>query len=109
MFRIKKTITVAASHQLYFKSADIWEPHHGHNWTITIYCQSETLTEDGFVVDFCEIEKMIKDKLDHSDLNSVFDFNPTTELIAKWICDNTPNCYQVDVIECEGNEASYIK
>lgn len=109
MFKIKKTLEVAASHSIYFKATDSHEPLHGHNFKITIYCQSETLNEDGFVVDFCEIERRIHDYLDHQDLNDILPFNPTTELLAKWVCDNTPNCYQVDVLECEGNEATYIK
>ncbi len=107
MFRVKKTIEVAASHKLYFKSAGVWEPLHGHNWKITVYCESEELDEDGFVVDFCKIEEFLKEKLDHRDLNEALDFNPTTELLAKWICENIDHCYRVDVVECSGNEASY--
>lgn len=100
---------VAASHSLYFKSSGTWEPLHGHNWTITVYCESEELDEDGMVVDFLEIERRIHDFLDHQDLNALLPFNPTTENLARWVCDHTDKCYRVDVVECKGNEASYSK
>lgn len=45
--------------------------------------------------------------MDHQNLNDVFDFNPTAENIAKWICDTVPNCVRVEVQESEGNVAVY--
>ena len=45
---------------------------------------------------------------DHANLNEVVPFNPTAENIARWICENVPNCYRVDVQESEGNTASYV-
>jgi len=39
----------------------------------------------------------------------VIEINPTAENIAKWICDQIPNCYKVEVQESEGNTAIYIK
>jgi len=107
MYRVKKTMEVSASHKLYFKSSDCWEPLHGHNWKITVYCQSEELNEDGFVVDFLEIESRIAEALDHKDLGEVLDCNPSTENLARWICERVDKCYRVDVVECSGNEASY--
>ena len=49
------------------------------------------------VCDFTHIKKQIHDQLDHKYLNDIVDFNPTAENMAKWICDNVPNCYKVDV------------
>lgn len=109
MFQVKKTLEFAASHSLSFSSTAQTEPLHGHNWRATIYCQSEELDADGFVVDFCEIERLIMSKLDHQRLNDVLDFNPSTEAVARWICEQIPSCYRVDLVECEGNEASYWK
>lgn len=108
MYRVKKSIEFAASHQIRFASGAI-EPLHGHNWTATIYCESEELDPDGFVVDFCAIEKFILDNLDHRDLNEVLSFNPTTENLARWICEHIPHCCRVDLVECKGSEASYFK
>lgn len=45
--------------------------------------------------------------MDHQNLNDVFDFNPTAENIAKWICDTVPNCVRAEVQESEGNVAIY--
>jgi 6-pyruvoyltetrahydropterin/6-carboxytetrahydropterin synthase len=59
------------------------------------------------VTDFTHIKTMVMERLDHANLNEVVDFNPTAENLARWICDNVPNCWRVDVTESEGNTASY--
>lgn len=59
------------------------------------------------VCDFTHIKRQIHDQLDHKYLNDIVDFNPTAENMARWICDNVPNCYRVDVQESEGNIATY--
>ena len=59
------------------------------------------------VTDFTHIKQNISDKLDHKLINDVLPFNPTAENMARWICENVPNCYRVDVQESEGNVASY--
>lgn len=98
---------IAASHSLRFSASDLYEPVHGHNWRITVYCASETLDEDGLVVDFCEIERRVAGVLDHSDLNEVLPCNPSTENLARWIFDRVPKCYKVDVEESSDAAASY--
>jgi 6-pyruvoyltetrahydropterin/6-carboxytetrahydropterin synthase len=60
------------------------------------------------ILDFTVIKKKILEKLDHKNLNDIFDFNPTAENIAKWICDELgEKCYKVTVQESEGNIAEY--
>ena len=59
------------------------------------------------VVDFSHIKERITSYLDHGNFNELLPFNPTAENIARWICEQTPNCYRVDVQESEGNTASY--
>ena len=61
------------------------------------------------VVDFAHIKQMIQEKLDHKNLNEVLSFNPTAENIAKWICDQIPQCFKVMVQESENNIAWYEK
>ena len=107
MYRVKKTLEISASHRISFAGGSQTEPLHGHNWKIVIYCASEELDADGMVVDFCEIERRICGALDHTDLNDVLSFNPTTENLARWICEQIPQCYKVEVEESPGNEASY--
>ena len=81
---------------------------HGHNWVITVYCKSKTLNQDGMVVDFSHIKKIVKDKLDHTVINDVLDgLNPTAENLAYWICQQIDTCYKVTVQESEGNTATY--
>ena len=106
---------ISASHSLHFSKAGADEPMHGHNWTVTVWCRGRELDEDGLLVDFLDIEKRIHDYLDHGNLNDLhgnlndlLPFNPTTENLARWICEQVPHCYRVDVKECEGNEASYV-
>ena len=72
-----------------------------------IYCKSEKLNADGMVTDFTQIKRQITNALDHKNLNEVFDFNPTAENIARWICDNVENAYKVEVWESEMNMAAY--
>lgn len=109
MYYVSKRMEIAGCHRLrlpyYSKCANM----HGHNWIITVFCKSETLNESGMVVDFTHIKKAIHDKLDHQNLNELFDFNPTAENMARWICDQIPRCYKVEVQESEGNIATYVR
>lgn len=107
MYYISKRLEIAGAHNLNLPYESKCANLHGHNWIVYVYCKSKTLTEYGMVVDFKHIKNMIADKLDHAYLNDVVDFNPTAENMAKWICDNVPNCYKVDVQESEGNIATY--
>lgn len=107
MYYIKKRLEISASHKLKLSYESKCQNLHGHNWIIYVYCKSETLNQDGMVIDFTHIKKNIHEKLDHQNLNEALDFNPTAENMAKWIVDTLPNCYKATVIESENNEATY--
>lgn len=123
MYYVSKKLEIAGCHHLNLDYDSKCKNLHGHNWWITIFCKAEKLNHNGMVADFAIIKKTINDKLDHANLNEVFDFNPTAENIAKWICDTcdslcktTPSgvisnnggmCYKVVVQESEGNIATY--
>lgn len=109
MYYVKKTMEISAAHRLQLDYESKCMQLHGHNWVITVYCRAEELNEDGMVVDFTLIKRTIKQRLDHQVLNDVLTFNPTAENIARWICDQIPHCYRVDVQESKGNVASYEK
>lgn len=107
MYYVTKRMEIAGAHRLDLPYDSKCSNFHGHNWVVVVHCKSETLNESGMVMDFTLIKKDIHDKLDHRNLNEVFDFNPTAENIAKWICSQIPNCYKVSVQESEGNVAVY--
>ena len=109
MYQVKKRLEISACHHLALDYPSKCANVHGHNWIITVHCQAEQLNANGMVEDFTAIKQRITQRLDHQDLNAVLPFNPTAENIARWICDQIPTCFRVDVQESEGNVASYIR
>lgn len=107
MFRVSKRMEIAGAHRLNLDYESPCKRLHGHNWIITVHCKSEELNERGMVIDFKAIKQLVHDKLDHQFINEVVDFNPTAENMAKWICEQVPHCYKVEVQESEGNIAVY--
>lgn len=109
MYTVIKRMEISASHSLKLSYESKCENLHGHNWIITVYCRSHELNADGMVVDFSHVKEVVKERLDHRNLNEVLSFNTTAENIAKWICDRIPFCYRVEVRESEANTAIYEK
>lgn len=109
MYYVKKRMEIAGCHHLDLNYDSPCKRVHGHNWIITVRCKSETLNENGMITDFKAIKDAIHGRLDHRNLNEILPFNPTAENIARWICDQFPQCYRVDVQESEGNIATYEK
>ena len=107
MFIVKKRMEIAGAHRLNLNYESKCANLHGHNWIVTVWCKSKTLDDNGMVIDFTHIKREVQDKLDHKFLNDVVPFNPTAEKIAKWVCEQIPNCYRVSVQESEGNVATY--
>jgi len=110
MYYLSKRMEIAGSHHLCLNYQSKCKNLHGHNWIVTVFCKAEKLNEYGMVADFTHIKRDIHDRLDHQNLNEVLPVdNPTAENIAKWICDQIPQCYKVSVQESEGNIAIYEK
>ncbi|KMO87822.1 6-pyruvoyl tetrahydropterin synthase [Megasphaera cerevisiae DSM 20462] len=109
MYTVIKKLEISAAHHLVLDYESKCENLHGHNWIIYVTCQAESLDANGMVIDFKKIKELIHGTMDHHNLNDVFDFNPTAENIAKWICDTVPNCVRAEVRESEGNTAVYEK
>ena len=108
MYYVKKSLEVSASHKLKLDYESKCENLHGHNWNIDIYLKSETLDKNGMVMDFTIIKKKIMDKMDHKNLNEIFDFNPTAEKRATGIASELgEKCYKVTVEESKNNLAIY--
>lgn len=109
MYYVSKRIEVALAHSLSLDYESKCTRLHGHNAVVTVYCCAERLDPNGMVADFSHIKEIVTEKLDHRCLNELFDFNPTAENLARWICDNIPHCYKVLVQESEGNTAAYVR
>lgn len=113
MYYVSKRMEIAGAHHLNLPYVSKCEGLHGHNWIVIVFCKSDRLTEYGMIVDFAKVKKEIHGKLDHKNLNDLFDFNPTAENMAKWICEQVTDicevgyCYKVSVQESEGNIAVY--
>lgn len=107
MYYVEKQFEISFAHSLRLTYESKCTNLHGHNAIIRIYCRAAELDENGMVTDFSHISKHIKDQLDHKNLNELFSFNPTAENLARWICEQTPNCYKVRFQESEGNIATY--
>ena len=107
MYYVSKRLEISSAHSLTLSYQSKCEALHGHNWIVIVHCKSRTLSPDGMVTDFTQIQKKISGTLDHRNLNEVLPFNPTAENIARWVCDNVENCYKVEVWESENNKAIY--
>jgi len=108
MYEIKKVFEIAGAHRLSLQYDSKCTNIHGHNWIVSVWCKSAELNSSGMVIDFTHIKSAIHGQLDHKLLNDIIE-QPTAENIARWICEQIPECYRVDVQESEGNIASYIR
>ena len=59
---------------------------HGHSWVAEIDWEYGEVRQDeyGWGPDFGAVKEIIR-RLDHQNLNNVFDFPPSAENIAKWM------------------------
>lgn len=107
MYFVSKRMEIAGAHQLRLDYESKCQNLHGHNWIVTVFCRAKKLNANGMVADFTHIKAQIHDRLDHKCLNEMLPMNPTAENIARWICEQIPTCYRVEVQESEGNIAAY--
>lgn len=109
MYTIVKQFEISASHQLALPYESPCCRPHGHNWQITVCCRAEELDANGMVTDMSVIKRDVQDALDHRYLNDVLPGNPTSENLARWICERIPHCVRVEVRETAGNLVIYEK
>lgn len=115
MFIISKEFHFEASHRL----KGLPEDHpcsrlHGHSYRVTFTLKKTTIDDVGFVRDYRELDAVkewIDGNLDHQDLNSVLEFNPTAERIAQFLyekfMEQIPELSSITVKETEKTSATY--
>ncbi len=87
MYEIYRECTFAASHQLRNYKGKC-ERLHGHNWRVGIHIVGDALDEAGMLMDFRELDAVLKEALesfDHRHLNEVppfIDESPSSERLA---------------------------
>lgn len=119
MYRVSKKMEICAMHHLDLDYVSPCSGPHGHNWFITVEIEGIQLNNNGMLIDFTVIKELIHSKMDHKNLNEVFDFNPTAENIAFWVSKEIDNylretlgllfahCSKVRVEETQGNYAEW--
>ena len=92
MFEICVEYTFAAGHALRGYKGKC-ENVHGHNYKVQLVLGGEQLDSTGMLMDFVDVRKSLKarvERLDHRFLNDLAPFdklNPSAENLAKYFCD----------------------
>jgi 6-pyruvoyltetrahydropterin/6-carboxytetrahydropterin synthase len=77
------------------------EPHHDHDYKVTITMEGEP-NEEGFFVDFRAVKRIFRrvvaKELDGKDLDTIFEY-PTSENLAAWIWDRLTPFFPLHSIE----------
>jgi len=85
MYELKYQHKFSAAHHLENYKGECSNVH-GHTWIVDILVRTESLNND-MVLDFKDIKKVIDDRFDHKDINTMVTYNPTAENISKDIYD----------------------
>jgi 6-pyruvoyltetrahydropterin/6-carboxytetrahydropterin synthase len=113
VFTIARTYSFESAHFL----PKVPEGHrcrnlHGHNYRVEIIVAAP-LDDRGFVMDFAEIDDVVKPLIaavDHKLLNDVPGLeNPTAEIIALWFCQRVATATRVRVYENDHSWAEVSK
>ena len=89
--KISKTFHFEAAHHLPGHDGPCARPH-GHSYKLEVVYAGDPLREigasdDGMVVDFGHVSTVVKtliiDRVDHQDLNKIFEFRPTAENLVQ--------------------------
>lgn len=83
MWHIRVRAGFSAAHQIHGQGGRC-EQIHGHNYRVEVTVSSDTISPPGMIVDFADVRNRLRSILpDHRLLNEVYDFNPTTENLAR--------------------------
>ncbi|MET9952773.1 6-carboxytetrahydropterin synthase [Streptomyces sp. NPDC006339] len=88
-FTIGKTFDFEAGHRLASLPAEHkCSRQHGHTYQVEVVLSASSLQGPGFVTDFGDLgpfKRYLDSELDHRNLHEVFDFEPTSELLAQYL------------------------
>jgi 6-pyruvoyltetrahydropterin/6-carboxytetrahydropterin synthase len=88
VYEISKEFLFSAAHQIRFHGGKC-ERLHGHNWRVRVHATASELNRIGMVVDFADLQAMVREvgqRFDHQNVNQVPPFdelNTTAELLAR--------------------------
>ena len=106
----------AARHLPNLDDHHICKQTHGHTFNLTIYVNGEINETTGFVMDFFDIDIIVKKHIinciDHKLLNDIPNLeNPTSEILCKWIWkklnDKIPCLSKIILSEDHGSGITY--
>jgi 6-pyruvoyltetrahydropterin/6-carboxytetrahydropterin synthase len=117
MYEVAKTFRFCAAHHNPNDDGPC-RRNHGHNWAVEFMFRGETLDQRGWLIAFDDIRREampLVRSLDHEDLNEILPFNPTCELLARYLFDTTSkmplpigvSLVQVRVTENAGEWTTY--
>jgi 6-pyruvoyltetrahydropterin/6-carboxytetrahydropterin synthase len=90
--RLEKTFRFEAAHQIHNHPGKC-KNLHGHSWVLTVTIEGKMNIETGMVLDFYEIKSTFDpliETLDHSFLNNIIPWIPTSEMLLVWIAEQLP-------------------
>ncbi len=110
MWRIRVSRTFSAAHRIHGIGGKC-EDVHGHNYRVEVEISSARLKKPGMIADFTTVGEKLAGLLpDHKMLNEVYDFNPTSENLARRFHEEMSKFYpvsRVTVWETENSCAEY--
>ena len=117
MYSIRTEFTFEAAHSLKLSYTSPCSRIHGHSYICGVTIESAELDENGMICDFKVLKQIIaervEDRLDHRNLNDIFD--ATAEYMSRWIYDQIneglnslgidARCKRVELNETAKNKA----
>lgn len=119
-YELNKDMNFAAAHYIDHESAGKCQNVHGHTYFVNITIVGNELQDNGFLVNFQELKKIVHGEYDHTLMNDNIDYltvEPSTEVVAETIYknieealkkyDNDPKILQVIVRETPTSYVTY--
>ncbi len=112
MYEVTKIFSFDAAHRIldYVGKCGV---NHGHRFVVEVTLRRNYLEND-MLVDFSVLKKVVNNKiinrLDHTTLNNIVNFNPTAENLAKYIYDELKPCFpEIFSVKVWETPTSYAK